>query len=276
MSDVDPRRRAVHPTRRDHGHAARARRLPVGPRADDRHAEAVRARGNLRGARGDRPPRPRGALRGARRLPVRGGLPRAARGRGRALHHRRLARRASPTSWCGATRTSSRATAGEAALDSAGPGAGAVGGDQGAGARRQREAEDAAQRHRRRRCPRCCARTRSARARRRSASTGARPATSSTRSRKRSTSCARWSRRRARSIRRAPRRRWATCSSPSRTSRASSASSRRPRCARRTTSSRSASGRLEQAVADSGRAMKDMTLDELEAEWQRLKSPTPS
>lgn len=31
-------------------------------------------------------------------------------------------------------------------------------------------------------------------------------------------------------------------------------------------------GTLEQSVADSGRAMKDMTLDELEAEWQRLKS----
>jgi tetrapyrrole methylase family protein/MazG family protein len=31
-------------------------------------------------------------------------------------------------------------------------------------------------------------------------------------------------------------------------------------------------GRLEQSVAESGRAMKDMTLDELEAEWQRLKS----
>ena len=30
-------------------------------------------------------------------------------------------------------------------------------------------------------------------------------------------------------------------------------------------------GRLEQSVTDSGRAMKDMTLDELEAEWQRLK-----
>src|SRR5215471_5448131 len=30
-------------------------------------------------------------------------------------------------------------------------------------------------------------------------------------------------------------------------------------------------GRLEQSVIDSGRAMKDMTLDELEAEWQRLK-----
>ena len=31
-------------------------------------------------------------------------------------------------------------------------------------------------------------------------------------------------------------------------------------------------GKLEQSVADSGRAMKDMTLDELEAEWQRQKS----
>ena len=31
-------------------------------------------------------------------------------------------------------------------------------------------------------------------------------------------------------------------------------------------------GRLEQSVADSGRAMKEMTLDELETEWQRLKS----
>jgi MazG family protein len=31
-------------------------------------------------------------------------------------------------------------------------------------------------------------------------------------------------------------------------------------------------GTLEQSVADSGRAMKNMTLDELEAEWQRLKS----
>jgi len=31
-------------------------------------------------------------------------------------------------------------------------------------------------------------------------------------------------------------------------------------------------GALEQAVAESGRAMKDMTLDELEAEWQRLKT----
>ena len=31
-------------------------------------------------------------------------------------------------------------------------------------------------------------------------------------------------------------------------------------------------GKLEQSVANSGRAMKDMTLDELEAEWQRLKS----
>src|SRR5205085_5325514 len=30
-------------------------------------------------------------------------------------------------------------------------------------------------------------------------------------------------------------------------------------------------GALEKSVTDSGRAMKDMTLDELEAEWQRVK-----
>ena len=67
-----------------------AGRLPVGSRADDRLAEAVRARGDLRGARGDRPPRPRRALRGAGRLRVRGRVPRAARVGGRALHDRRL------------------------------------------------------------------------------------------------------------------------------------------------------------------------------------------
>ncbi len=114
------RRRRVHPARRDHGDAARARRLSVGPRADDRHAEAVRARGDLRGARGDRPARSRRAVRGARRLRVRGGVPRADRSRGGPLHDRRLAASASPTSWCGATRTCSRATTGEPALDSAG------------------------------------------------------------------------------------------------------------------------------------------------------------
>ena len=31
-------------------------------------------------------------------------------------------------------------------------------------------------------------------------------------------------------------------------------------------------GRLEQSVTASGRAMKEMSLDELEAEWQRLKT----
>ena len=31
-------------------------------------------------------------------------------------------------------------------------------------------------------------------------------------------------------------------------------------------------GTLERAVADVGRAMRDMTLEELEAEWQRVKS----
>jgi MazG family protein len=32
-------------------------------------------------------------------------------------------------------------------------------------------------------------------------------------------------------------------------------------------------GKLERSVTDSGKTMKDMTLEELEAEWQRLKSP---
>jgi uncharacterized protein YabN with tetrapyrrole methylase and pyrophosphatase domain len=32
-------------------------------------------------------------------------------------------------------------------------------------------------------------------------------------------------------------------------------------------------GTLEQSVAASGRAMKDMTLEELETEWQRAKTP---
>jgi MazG family protein len=35
-------------------------------------------------------------------------------------------------------------------------------------------------------------------------------------------------------------------------------------------------GALEQSVNDSGRAMKDMTLDDLEAEWQRVKRVHPS
>ena len=52
-------RHRIHPPHRYRARAAGARRLPVGSRADDRFAEAVRARGNLRGARGDRPPRPR-------------------------------------------------------------------------------------------------------------------------------------------------------------------------------------------------------------------------
>ena len=85
---------------------------------------------------------------------------------GRPLHDRRLARRASPTSWCGAIRTSSRATPGEAALDTAGQVRTRweeIKAQERGGARRQAArrcssgiAADA--------CRRCCARTRSARA----------------------------------------------------------------------------------------------------------------
>ena len=142
------RRRRVHSPRRDHGHAPRPRRLPVGPRTDHRHAQAVRARRDVRGARRDRPPRSRGSLRGAGRFRLRGGVSRAARVGSRALHDRRLDPERSRTSWCAAIRTSSRATPGEPALDSAGQvrtrweeiKA------QERGARRR--AEDAAQRHR--------------------------------------------------------------------------------------------------------------------------------
>ena len=76
----------------------------------------------------------------------------------------------------------------------------------------------------------------------------------------------------ATSIGRAPRKKWATCSSRSPTCRASSASSPRRRCGRPTTSSRAASRTMERAIAASGRAMKEMTLDELEEEWQTSRS----
>ena len=136
-------------------------------------------------------PRSRGAVRGARRLRVRGGVSRAARGRGRATSRSPTRSRASPTSWCGATRTSSRATT--ANRRSTPPAR------CGRAGRRSRRRSAAAQRDGRRRCSaasrrrcrRCSARTTSAPAPRRSASTGARRATSSRRSRRRSTSCAR-------------------------------------------------------------------------------------
>ena len=92
-----------------------AGRLPVGPRADDRVAEAVRARGNLRGARGDRPRTitPRCAKSSATSCSRRCSSRRSKRRR--PLHDRRLAAARSPTSWCGAIRTSSRATPARAA-----------------------------------------------------------------------------------------------------------------------------------------------------------------
>ena len=84
--------------------------------------------------------------RGARRLPVRGGVPRPARVGGRAFHHRRLAqehrRQAGP-----APPARLRARPGRAVARDRGRGAGAMGRDQGAGARHAGDAEDAARRH---------------------------------------------------------------------------------------------------------------------------------
>ena len=201
-----------------------AGRLPVGSRADDRLAEAVRARGNLRGARGDRPPRSRRALRGARRLRVRGGLSRAARGRSRTLHDRRLA--AEHRRQAGAA-ASARLRAGRRAKRrSTPPGQVRTRWEEIKAQERRRqadEAEDAARAGSRRRCRRCCARITSAS---RAASVGFD-----------------WTRAGdvvgkiqeevdelrevvgaggRRSTRRAPRRKWATCCSRSPTCRASS------------------------------------------------------
>ena len=72
--------------------------------------------------------------------------------------------------------------------------------------------------------------------------------------------------------RRAPRKRWATCSSRSPTCRASWASSRSRRCGRPTTSSRRASTRWSGAFAARGRSVHDATLEEMEAEWQQVKA----
>ena len=71
---------------------------------------------------------------------------------------------------------------------------------------------------------------------------------------------------------REPKRKWGICSSPSPTCRASWASSRRPRSAGPTRSSRDASTRSEQAFTARGRSLQDATLSEMEDEWQRLKA----
>ena len=93
MAHARHRRQPIRPTARDHAHAARAGRLPVGPRADARLAAPVRARRDLRGARGDRERHARASSRRARRLPLRGGLPRPDQRGGRRLLHRRRHRR---------------------------------------------------------------------------------------------------------------------------------------------------------------------------------------
>ena len=99
----------------------------------------------------------------------------------------------------------------------------------------------------------------------------ARPATCSTRSTKRSPRCGARSSPARPATCRAPRRRWATCSSRSPTCRASSASSPRRRCGAPTTSSRRGSTRWSARSPRAGSSLSEATLDEMEAEWQRVK-----
>ncbi len=122
-------------------------------------------------------------------------------------------------------------------------------------------------------CLRCFVRTNSVSAPPGSGSTGSVRRTSSTRSGRKSTNWPRWWRPVTDRIRRAPRRRWAICCSPSPTSRENWASSRKRRCARRTRSSRAASTRWSSAIVESGRRMQDMSLEELEEQWQQVKRP---
>ena len=75
----------------------------------------------------------------------------------------------------------------------------------------------------------------------------------------------------ARGTRSAAKRRWATCSSRSPTSPASWASSRSRRCGRRTTKFTKRFTALEARVHDTGRTVREMTLDELEREWNAVK-----
>src|SRR5205823_2786989 len=87
------RRRSVPETRRYHGAAARAWRLPVGPRPDARVAARIPARGNARSARRDRSRRHRCAAGRDRRSDLRGRIPRAGGGRCRPFHGGGVAQR---------------------------------------------------------------------------------------------------------------------------------------------------------------------------------------
>ena len=210
-------------------------------------------------------------LRGARRLPVRGGVPRPARGRGRPLHHRRRGARASPTSWCGGIRTSSRAT--RANRRSTRPtGARAVGGDQGGGAAgAAREAEDAAQRRPAAlpgaaarlpdRQPRRLGRLRLGQGRRRA----------STRSRRRSTNSARWWPPAAIDRERAEEEMGDLLFAIANLSRKLGIE---PETALRKANDKFAARftAMETRIADRGRQMHQLTFDERDAEWNTVKS----
>ncbi len=92
---------------RDHGAPARARRLPVGPRADLRHHQALHAGRDLRSAGRHRPARLGRARRGTRRLHPAGRLLRADGGGSRSSSASTTRSTPSTRSWSAAIRTSS-------------------------------------------------------------------------------------------------------------------------------------------------------------------------
>ena len=211
--------------------------------------------------------------RGARRLPVRSGVPRADRSRGRPLHHRRLAASDRRQARAAASaRVRARRRRGRRSTS--------------AGQVRVRWEEIKAQERgsaaktRARRCSAASPPTLPALLRAyhigvRAASVGF-DWTARRRRRRQdpgggATSCARSSTRAAPSIRRARRRRWAICCSRSRTS--SRKLGIEPETALRKANDKFTRrfGVLEQHVALAGRVMRDMSLEELEAEWQRAK-----
>ena len=171
---------------------------------------------------------------------------------GGTFHRRRRADRASPTSWCGGTRTCSRASEGDAPLGSRPRCVTRWEQIKAAGARQRRRSRRRCSAASRRPCPPCSGPTRSACAPRSVGFDWSRPPTSWTRSRRRSTSCGSGRRRRADG----PRARRGGDGRPALLHREPVAAARdrarRPRCARRTTSSRSASRRWNTSVAQAG------------------------
>ncbi len=123
----------------------------------------------------------------------------------------------------------------------------------------------------RRRCRRCCARTRSAPAPPPSGSIGRKPTMCWTRSTKRSQRFGGRSSPARPASCHAPRKRWVICCLRSPTCRASSASSPRRRSAAPTRSSRRGSTQSRGHFLARGQSLSGATLEEMEAEWQVAK-----